>query len=393
MNRYIIAFIGLLAFEPGLFSQNSIDSVIAEVEKNNTTLSAFRKNADAELIGNKTGKYLQNPGVGFNYLTGDPSTIGNRTDFSIVQSFDFPSAYAYKNQISDYKNKQVELEYQNQYRLILLQTRQVCNELIYLNALRSEYRQRLNNAQVIATSYKRKFDTGETNILEFNKSQIALLNLSKDAENNEIERNLLLAELTRLNGGISIDIADSIFQWLPVNPDFDEWFLQAEPNNPSLKWAKQQVAISQKEEKLNTALSLPKIQAGYMSEMTQGQEYRGLMVGLTVPLWENKNAIKYAKAKTIAMQKVEIDAKLQFYNEMKALHTKVVELQKSISDYRSMLSAFNNTGLLLKALNMGEISLTEYILELSVYYESTNKLLEMELKLNKAIAELNQFEK
>ena len=50
-----------------LFSQD-IDKIIAEVEKNNTTLIALRKNADAELIGNKTGLYMKNPEFAFNYL-------------------------------------------------------------------------------------------------------------------------------------------------------------------------------------------------------------------------------------------------------------------------------------------------------------------------------------
>jgi len=92
------------------------------------------------------------------------------------------------------------------------------------------------------------------------------------------------------------------------------------------------------------------------------------------------------------MQTVESDAKLQFYNEMKALHAKVIDLQNSVSDYRNKLLVYSNTELLLKALNMGEISLSEYILELSFYYESADKLFEMELNLYQSYAELNQYQ-
>ena len=88
---------------------------------------------------------------------------------------------------------------------------------------------------------------------------------------------------------------------------------------------------------------------------------------------------------------MEADTKLQFYNEMKALHSKVAGLQISVADYRKQLIDFNNTELLRKALDMGEISLAEYFIELSVYYESINKLLEMEKNLNMAFAELNQY--
>ena len=43
------------------------------------------------------------------------------------------------------------------------------------------------------------------------------------------------------------------------------------------------------------------------------------------------------------------------------------------------------------ALDKGEISLIDYILELSIYYESVNKLLEQEKYLNKILAKLNQY--
>jgi len=129
-----------------------------------------------------------------------------------------------------------------------------------------------------------------------------------------------------------------------------------------------------------------------MSEKVAGEQFQGITVGVSIPLWENKNTVKYAKAKAIAMQSVEADVKLQFYNEMKALHAKVAALQNSVADYKKGLLAFSNSALLQKALDKGEISLSEYLYELSVYYDSTDKLLEMERNLNKAIAELNKFQ-
>ena len=103
MRHIIIALIGIIAFSSNLFSQNNIDKILIEIEKNNTTLSALQKSTEAEKIGNRTGINIQNPEVEFNYLWGNPSVIGNRTDFSVKQTFDFPTAYKYKNQISSKK--------------------------------------------------------------------------------------------------------------------------------------------------------------------------------------------------------------------------------------------------------------------------------------------------
>ena len=389
--KNIIIGIAMLVFGSNLFTQNNIDSILVQTERNNTTLAAFRENTDADKIGNKTGLLPQNPEVEFNYLWGNPSSIGNRTDFSIRQSFDFPTAYAYKNQISNLKNEQSELEYQKQRKSILFQTRMVCIELIYQNALKSELTKRLANAGKIAKAYKLKFDIGDANILEYYKSQVNLLNITKDADANIIERNVLLSELAILNGGTIINFADSVFLQQPIAPDFEQWYAQAEQGNPVLHWIKQEIAVSQKQKQLNTALSLPKFNAGYMSEKVLGQQFQGFSIGISIPLWENKNTIKYAKAHTIGIQSMETDAKLQFYNKMKALHSKVTGLQISVNDYRSKLLVFSNTELLQKALDKGEISLSEYIFELSLYYESAVNLLEMELSLNKAFAGLNQY--
>jgi len=375
-----------------LFAQNAIDNVLTEVEKNNTTLSAYRKSIDAEKIGNKTGLTPQNPEVEFNYLWGNPSAIGNRTDFSVKQSFDFPTAYSYKKQISNLKNEQAELEYKKQRNEVLYQTRVVCVKLTYYNVLKVELSKRLANAQKVADAYKTKYSTGDVGILEFNKAQVNLLNVTKELENNEIERNALMSELTTLNGGNLINFTDSLFSLQTIPADFEQWYAQSEANNPLLQWVKQEIAISEKQAKLNTANSLPKFYGGFMSEKVVGQQFQGITVGITIPLWENKNTVKYAKARAIAMQSVEADAKLQFYNSMKATHTKVISLQNNVNDYRSKLVMYNNSELLEKAFIKGEISLTEYMYELSLYYESMYKLLEMEMNYNLAHTELNKYQ-
>jgi cobalt-zinc-cadmium efflux system outer membrane protein len=387
---FILLSIIILA-SSDLFSQDT-DMILGEVEKNNTTLIALRKSADAERIGNKTGLYPENPEFAFNYLWGSPESIGNRKDISLMQSFDFPSAYVYRNQISEYRNEQVELEYERQHKSIVTHTRLICNGLTYHNALKNELRRRIENAGKVADSYKSSFEIGETGIIDFNKAQVYLLNIIKDAESNEIERNALLAELQNLNGGIAVQFTDSVFPLQVTELDFDHWYIHAEQNNPVLKWLKQEISISRKNEKLNTAMGLPRFQTGYMSEDVVGQQFQGITVGLAIPLLENKNAVKYAKAKTIAVQSAETDTRLQFYNNLKALHTKAISLQNSLNDYRTNLQKFSNSDLLLKALDHGALSLAEYYYELSVFYESLNKLLVLEKTLNETVIELNRYQ-
>lgn len=389
--RQILLYIIFLFSVTELFSQNAVETILKDIENNNTTLIAIRKDVDADKIGNRTGILPANPEAEFNYLSGNPSEIGNRVDFSIRQTIDFPTAYIYRNNISDLKDTQAELRYQDQLRNVMIQARLICTDLLYVNALRAELTKREENAGRIARSFKIKFETGDVGILEFNKAQINLLNIKKQAEQNEIERKSLLSELARLNGGNSVNFADSIFILPEPDPDFDSWFNSAAENNPSLQWLKEEIAVNQKNEKLNSAMGLPKISGGYMSEKVVGEQYQGVTMGVSVPLWENKNKVRFARAKTDAAQSIEADARLQFYNQMKALHSKVMELKISVTNFRGELEQYSNSALLLKALDKGEISLAEYIFELSMYYESTDKLLDMERSLSRTYVELNKY--
>ncbi|WP_303918491.1 TolC family protein [Draconibacterium sediminis] len=388
MKQLIFTIISILTFSQFASAQSSIETLLTEIENNNTTLLALRKMVDAEKMGNKTGIQLQNPEVEFHYLWGDPSAIGNRTDISVQQSFDFPSAYAYRNQIADMKNEQAELEYKKQKMDIFLQVRLICAELTYQNALRAEYQKRQENASQIAKSVETKLNAGEANILDQNKAKVTLLNTEAELRHIEIQRQTLLQQLATLNGGNEVSFKETTFQTVPIDNDFEQWATQAVVNNPVLAWLEQEIAISDKNTQLQKAQSLPKLNAGYMSEKVVGEHFQGVSVGVSIPLFENKNTVKYAQLKNEAAQQRETDAKLRFYNEMKTLHTKAIAIQQNITQFREQLSLQNDLELLRKALDKGSISLTEYLFELTVYYDSLEKLLDMEKELSITRAQL-----
>lgn len=391
MKKHIIIFV-CLAFAYTLFAQDNASVILSDIEKNNTTLQALKSQMEANVLENKTNIYLANPEVEFNYLWGKPSTIGNRKDFSVSQSFDFPTAYAYRSKIASLKNEQVQLEYKKQLRDIRFEAQLLLADLVFYNAQTEELSKRMVHAESIAKSYQSQFNVGEANILEYNKAQLYKLTTAKELEAVQLSRNAVLSELSRLNGGIRVEFSASSMTQTLVSFDFEQWYAATEQNNPSLLYLKKELEINQKQVNLSLAQALPKFKAGYMSETVVGQQFQGLSVGMSIPLWENKNQIKHAKAQAIATESSITDSKLQFYMKLKTLHTKFSGLQKNVNDYRSSLQELDNSVLLKKALVKGEISLINYLVELSIYYESMNKLLELERELNKTAAELKRFE-
>lgn len=391
MKKYILSGVTLILMQLTLLAQNSVDELLMQIEQNNSTLAAYRKSIDAEKIANKTGLTLPDPEVEFGYLWSNPSVLGKRTDFSVHQSFDFPTAYTYRKRISGMKNEQSEMEYRRMRNEIMAEARLLMVDLHYHNQLHALLSEREAEAEQLAKAYKARFDAGEVSILEHNKAALNLLNSSKAVERNRIEQEACYVDLLRLNGGAAIDSQQIRFDAEPLPTDFNNWYEQVEMNNPMLQWLKQEISIRENEQKLARANALPKLHTGYLSEKLVGEHFYGVNVGITIPLWENKNRVKQARAESEAAAEIQSDAQWQFYNEMKRLHAKALSLQSSLSDYRNSLNEVSNKNLLQKALDKGQISLVEYLLELTLYYDSVDRILDTEKELNETLAELKKY--
>ena len=395
-NRKSNIKIGLLALvliSLGLgVSAQDIPKTLVEIEKNNTSLQAYKKLNEAEKLENKTGIYLENPEVEFNYLWGDPASKGERKDFAIKQSFDFPTAYGIRKKIANARNQQSDLAYQLQRKTVLYRAKTLCNELIYLNARNTILASRVKQAKELAEACTIQFEKGEINILDKNKAQFNLLNAQKELEANQIERDNRLAMLTTLNGGKAIDFNQIAFEKLQLPADFATWYNGYQQKNLLLQQNENDIQISEKEIQLSKAMSLPKFSGGYMSESVVGESFRGVSVGMSIPLWENKNKVKLAKArKQVAVEQAK-SQQFQTLNQLKGQYDKAVNLKETLRSYEKEFALVNSAELLKTALDAGEISLIDYLQELTLYYETTDKFLTIEKELNQLAAGLFFFE-
>lgn len=82
----------------------------------------------------------------------------------------------------------------------------------------------------------------------------------------------------------------------------------------------------------------------------------------------------------------------QFYDQLQTLYLRADGLRQTAAKYRASLSSLNNTELLAKALNAGEISLLDYIVEIGLYYDTVNQALSAERDYRQAFADLSAVE-
>jgi len=85
-------------------------------------------------------------------------------------------------------------------------------------------------------------------------------------------------------------------------------------------------------------------------------------------------------------EKVAADARVQSYNRLKTHYEKAKRLQETLADYTKVLESVNSTHLLKKALDAGEISLIEYMMELSLYYDTIDNILSIKNELHQELA-------
>lgn len=371
---------------------DALDNLLKEIAANNNRLKALRELSEAQKVNNKTGLNPENPQVEFNYLWGNQPLPGNRKDLRILQPFDFPTSYKYRSDIASIRNKQSDYEYKKEYLSVMYSARILYIELVYLNEYMKELTHRTEDSRKLALAYESKLKTGDANILEYNKAYLNLANQQKSlTELNSNIRNVN-SELTALNGGTSITIADAEPYMPLIETDFEKWYSSVRSSNPEIQWMEEESLINTKMVKLNSSLSLPKITAGYMSENLPDERFNGITVGMSIPLWENRNVVKSSKLKSIASQNLAIDLQQQFYFRSKSAHEKVINLLQIAKAYRTEVESHTNADFLKKAFDAGEISLIEYLTELAFYYDTIDQLLSMEREAGIAAATLLYYQ-
>ncbi|MEG1401129.1 TolC family protein [Bacteroides sp.] len=391
MKKIVISIVATLAMS-SLFAQNNMNEVLSTIEQNNTTLKALREAADAQKIENRTGIYLSDLEIGFNYLWGNPSSIGNRKDINVKQNFDIPTISGLKNRVANQQNILVEWQYKSDRINILLEAKLYYLDLVYYNSLLKELAVRREHAEKIAASQKERLESGEGNVMEYNNVQLNLSTVQGEVSRIETERNAAIAQMVRLNGGQPLTLSDSGFTAIEMPLNFNDWYATAEGKNPLLSYVRQEIELGKQQVSLSRSMGLPTFSAGYMSENVVGQRFQGVSVGVSVPLWSNKNRVKQAKSALRAAESRQTDTKQQFYSQLEILYSRTQGLKEAAETYRASLANANNSLLLKKALDAGQISILDYIVEIGLYYNTVNQALQAELGYQKAFAQLSSIE-
>lgn len=366
-KKFSILGLCLLVF-PAV-AQQSVEEILLLVESNNTSLraAADRTLAAKEEVMMETS--LEGPEVGYDFLWGNPGNIGKRNDVNVNQTFDLATIFGYRRRLAKSQKESLDLQYQQ----LLLQTRIEATDLLvqltYYNQALALFNERLEQERQLAASYEKRLNAGDANKIEVNRARLSLADVEAETARFTAERDLLLVQLTTMCGGAEVDYRGTDYLVFDVPVSMSLRSIQESQNT-------QQQLVAQNQLRAARAQSMPSITAGYMAELTDDEKWRGITMGLSIPLWSNRHNIKRAKLQVQSAQSEAEDARYQLAQLAEAQKLRTERYRGIADNLQQKLANASSYTLLRKALAEGEISLVEYTIEVSDLFDLRIKALE-----------------
>lgn len=395
MRNYYLSLIitGLAMLTTGVHAQNSIHRVLKEIEGNNKTLQAKEKLTDAQKLETQTGKYLENPTAEFEKMWGNRNNPESEYSFTFKQALDFPSVYGQKNKLAELKSTTLDYQLAAYRQQLLLTAKQTCIEIIYLRKQKELLDKRLKNTEQLATIYQRRVESGDANQLEINKIQLELLAARNQSRLNAAALSTAELQLYNLNGNIPIEFNDFEYPETVVILDLDAIYRAYLATDPNMKNLIGEQEVANQEVKVSRSLTLPKFDLGYKRNASGNNvSANGFVIGISIPLFENKNTVKRAKAQAAFVTTTIEESRLNLRSSLQQLYEQAETLQTSRNEYAALLKHQRNVELLNKALQAGQLSIVDYFTELTTLYDSLQSFLDVERDYYNLLAQLYQYE-
>ena len=369
MKKIIIILLLIAwALPARLDAQPHYAQVLKDVEANNPVLLAARKRAEAQQTAAHVGALLPNPEVEAAYFWGDPSSVGIRWDLGISQSFEMPSVLVRRARLRNLQEQAASLDYQVVRNATLLEAQLTCADIIYYRALGMIYTRRCQAAIRIADLYQRRYAAGDCSILDYNRAQMNLADVQNRAAEINLQGDHAVHDLQRLVGGESYLFYQSEYEEVRVETSFESWYEQLEMQNPSLRLLDNQVEAARYQRQLSRAQWLPEVSVGYASENVVGQTFRGVKVGLSLPIWSQQRAVKASRLAEAAATEELSSQRTEWFSRLQCMFHRHEALIRNVGNLKEAFQRCNSIDLLDKALDAGEISLEQYLLEADYYY-------------------------
>ena len=387
IKKYITTLLCIIGVSP-LFAQSTIEDVLKQIEENNPQIKSVEHLATAEKGETRATNNLANPTVSYAHLWDSKDSGLTESELEVAQSFEFPTAYIYRRKANKEKVSAIEAYALAQRQDILLQAKDICLDIIKLNQEKKILDQQFTYANHLLGAYNKMIEAGDATSLELNKVKLELLNIKSEHAINKSNLQKKEAELLAMNGNKEIVHHLTDYPAMTPLPSFEIIKEEVLANSFNVQAAQSEHAAARRQIAVNKAGWLPNLEVGYRRNSGDGNRSNGFMVGVSLPIFNNRGKVGAAKATELSKRFLIEETQNTLSSESYQAYQEAVTMQEQLKAYDDSFDIETNLSLLNQALEGGEISMTAYFVEAATVYQSALNYIQLSNLYQKGIAQL-----
>ena len=383
----------LLAPIVGSAQQNPIsaEQTVEMAIENNKGLQANAKriNQSEQLVGSAFN--IDKTQVSYGYDQNNIAENGLPLNvFGVSQSFQFPTIYGAQHKVEKQKVALTTQLYQLNERMLTKEVYVAYYNVVYSHNLVKQYTYLDSLYGQFASAAKKRYDVGETNLLE---------KLTAETKQKEISIALAQAKedvskaYTMLNQWVQSDSLITVNEDVLPRLTLDNFSIA---NHPGILYYNTIENLAKSSLSLERQKLLPDLQFSVFQGTNNGvnaKNYNGFQLGVAIPLWfgANKSKINAAKTETFIVANEFENYKIQLQSKYDALLSDVKKYQETIDYYETAGRALSKqlTTTASKAFQNGEIDFLQYVQLLESAKNIEINYLQNLNKYNNTVLELN----
>jgi|GEM_PF-2497217 len=381
-KRYLLQFIAFWIMVPSMpaMAQQHYRHVLESLQQN-PSYELLHRQKDLRHAEVDATPLLDDPQLSFEFLHASRTGESNRWSVSLSQPVPLPTRYHRMRRLRRLEKDTVELHWLLRRQQWLLEAQRLCADIVYANALLAHHTHCADMAAQVVEAMSRRMDLGDCNIIQYNRARLELAAMQNKQARLQTLRESRLQELGILNGNHPVVLADTCFPPVALPDDFESWYRQVQSHAPELRLAAAHTSFHEANLALAKSRSLPLIQAGVGAEYEAECLFRGVVLGVNVPIWNRRKQVRSARIEWQTSRYGEQQAGADHYGRLRMLFNRVKALQAEISRLSELYSRHDSEALLLKAFLVGEISLEAYLQSVEFFHDASLSILDARYEL------------
>ncbi len=366
----------------------SLKEVLKAVETNNKELRLTRQQAVVQKQTDRNENNMEDPGVEYVQQWGTPGEVGNASELNVTQGFEFPTVYAQRGKLARERAVLYDYQYDEVRRDVLLRTELLCYDLVLINRKLELLNHKKEQTRELAQDIQKTVDEGNLTAVDGRKLKMEFLNLRVEEVNLRADREKLIQELVTLNGGVAIEVIATRCDTPEALIPYETYCTEALGNDARLRSLVQEKKVADKEISVSRQQNLPSIELGYRRTTGFEEEFNGVIMGVSVPIFQNRGKVKQARLQRQLIDMQHEAERTSTENSLQTTYNEVAELKKLLDEYGETTLNDDWCDDLKQLLDAHELTTLDFFAELSVVHQSYITRLELENRYHKALAEL-----